>query len=184
MGFGHQRPRRAPAHPVLHRAVHPPELTGSHVGAATAHTTGRTSPVPIRLATAPFGHAGTEWDITACSEEELERLTAWVGLHKRLRPSLHGRRTVRADHPDPSARRGLAGHRRPVDRRGFDPRVGGGAVRRRPGGAAGRPRRQPAVELHVVLDQRTARAGRAGAARVRYRRRTARGELRSRITGD
>ncbi|MFB7618000.1 alpha-galactosidase [Kitasatospora sp. NPDC056181] len=81
----------------------PPELTGSHVGAATAHTTGRTSPLPIRLATALFGHAGIEWDITACSEEELEHLTAWVGLHKRLRPLLHGGRTVRADHPDPSA---------------------------------------------------------------------------------
>ncbi|MFH8624009.1 alpha-galactosidase [Streptomyces vietnamensis] len=81
----------------------PPELMGSHVGAATAHTTGRTSPLPIRLATALFGHAGIEWDITTCAEEELDRLARWTGLYKRLRPLLHGGRTVRVDHPDPSA---------------------------------------------------------------------------------
>ncbi|MFI6059720.1 alpha-galactosidase [Streptomyces sp. NPDC051286] len=81
----------------------PPELTGSHVGAATAHTTGRTSPLPIRLATALFGHAGIEWDITACTAEELNLLAAWTALYKRLRPLLHGGRTVRVDHPDPAA---------------------------------------------------------------------------------
>ncbi|MFE1902290.1 alpha-galactosidase [Streptomyces gardneri] len=81
----------------------PPELMGSHVGAATAHTTGRTSPLSIRLATALFGHAGIEWDITRCTEEELDRLTRWTGLYKRLRPLLHNGRTVRVDHPDPSA---------------------------------------------------------------------------------
>ncbi|MFB7919113.1 alpha-galactosidase [Streptomyces sp. NPDC056061] len=81
----------------------PPELMGSHVGAATAHTTGRTSPLQIRLATALFGHAGIEWDITTCTEEELDHLTAWTALYKRLRPLLHNGRTVRVDHPDPSA---------------------------------------------------------------------------------
>jgi alpha-galactosidase len=79
----------------------PPELIGSHVGAATAHTTGRTSSLPFRLATALFGHAGIEWDLTACTSTELDQLATWIKLYKRLRPLLHTGRTVHADHPDP-----------------------------------------------------------------------------------
>ena len=78
----------------------PPELLGCHVGAAGAHTTGRTTALGFRLATALFGHAGVEWDLTACTEAELDQLAAWVALHKRLRPLLHTGRTVHADHPD------------------------------------------------------------------------------------
>jgi alpha-galactosidase len=81
----------------------PPELTGCHVGSATAHTTGRTTTLAFRLATALFGHAGIEWDLTACTPAELDQLAAWVRLHKRLRPLLHSGRTVHADHPDPTA---------------------------------------------------------------------------------
>ncbi|MEU5727156.1 alpha-galactosidase [Micromonospora sp. NPDC047738] len=80
----------------------PPELVGCHVGAATAHTTGRTTELAFRLATALFGHVGIEWDLTACTDAELDELAAWVRLHKRLRPLLHTGRTVHADHPDPS----------------------------------------------------------------------------------
>ncbi|MYS84036.1 alpha-galactosidase [Embleya scabrispora] len=82
----------------------PPELLGCHVGAATAHTTGRSTALGFRLATALFGHAGIEWDLTACTDAELDRLGAWVRLYKRLRPLLHTGRTVHADHPDPSSR--------------------------------------------------------------------------------
>ncbi|MEV4059637.1 alpha-galactosidase [Nonomuraea dietziae] len=81
----------------------PPELMGCHVGEATAHTTGRATSLSTRLATALYGHAGIEWDLTRCPDDELAQLAAWVRLHKRLRPLLHGGTTVRADHPDPAA---------------------------------------------------------------------------------
>ncbi len=81
----------------------PPELVGSHVGPEESHTTGRTAELGFRTATALFGHAGMEWDISACSPDELDRLTAWIGLYKRLRPLLHTGDVVHADHPDPSA---------------------------------------------------------------------------------
>jgi alpha-galactosidase len=81
----------------------PPELVGSHVGPEEAHTTGRTAGLGFRTITALFGHTGIEWDITSCTEEELDRLAAWIQLYKRLRPLLHNGDTVRADYPDPSA---------------------------------------------------------------------------------
>ena len=81
----------------------PPELVGSHVGPPEAHTTRRTSSVPFRLATALFGHAGIEWDLTNCSEGELAAIAQWAALYKELRPLLHGGRTVRADVGDSGA---------------------------------------------------------------------------------
>ncbi|MFF9854197.1 alpha-galactosidase [Streptomyces litmocidini] len=81
----------------------PPELMGCHVGEARAHTTGRVTSLATRLATALYGHAGIEWDLTRCPDDELAQLTEWVRLHKRLRPLLHTGTTVRADHPDPAA---------------------------------------------------------------------------------
>jgi alpha-galactosidase len=81
----------------------PPELMGSHVGAARAHLTGRTADLPFRLVTALFAHAGIEWDITTCSPAELDALASWIALYKRLRPLLHTGRRVTADHPDPHA---------------------------------------------------------------------------------
>lgn len=78
----------------------PPELIGTHVGPAEAHTTGRSTHLDFRCLTALFGHAGMELDIGKLGEEELARLTGWVRLHKRLRPLLHGGRTVRLDERD------------------------------------------------------------------------------------
>ena len=78
----------------------PPELIGSHVGADRAHITGRVADLPFRLATALFAHAGIEWDITTCTEEELHALTAWIDAYKRLRPLIHTGRRVNADRPD------------------------------------------------------------------------------------
>jgi alpha-galactosidase len=80
----------------------PPELVGSHVGPAGSHTTGRVADLSFRAATALFGHAGIEWDITSCTEAELAALTAWIRLYRRLRPLLHSGDVVRADHPDPA----------------------------------------------------------------------------------
>ncbi|MFF2299607.1 alpha-galactosidase [Arthrobacter sp. NPDC058127] len=78
----------------------PPELIGSHVGPAEAHTTHRTTTLPFRLATALFGHAGIEWDITSCSAEELSAIRSWADLYKELRPLLHAGTTVHADGTD------------------------------------------------------------------------------------
>ncbi|MEU6217872.1 alpha-galactosidase [Streptomyces sp. NPDC047022] len=75
----------------------PPELIGVHVGAGASHTTARISADSFRLATALFGHAGIEQDITRCTPEELARLAAWTALYRELRPLLHSGRTVRAD---------------------------------------------------------------------------------------
>lgn len=75
----------------------PPELFGSHVGPATSHTTGRISSDTFRMATALFGHAGIEQDITLCTPEEVARLTAWTALYREMRPLLHSGRIVRAD---------------------------------------------------------------------------------------
>jgi alpha-galactosidase len=78
----------------------PPELVGSHVGPPRSHTTGRVLDLPFRLATALFGHAGIEWDLTSCSAEELDAVRAWAALYRRLRPLLHAGSVVRADHTD------------------------------------------------------------------------------------
>ena len=78
----------------------PARAVGSHVGPPEAHTTGRFAELPFRCATALFNHAGLEWDLTSLSSEELDALTAWISVHKRLRGLLHTGVTVRADHPD------------------------------------------------------------------------------------
>ncbi|HET8616786.1 MAG TPA: alpha-galactosidase [Actinomycetales bacterium] len=75
----------------------PPELVGSHVGPARAHTTGRVVELPFRLLTALFGHPGIEWDITTCTPDELDRVRAWAALYRQLRPLLHTGTTVRGD---------------------------------------------------------------------------------------
>jgi alpha-galactosidase len=75
----------------------PPELVGAHFGPSPAHTTHRETDVSFRLATALFGHAGIEQDLTSCTDEELARITAWTAMYRELRPLLHGGRTVRAD---------------------------------------------------------------------------------------
>jgi alpha-galactosidase len=81
----------------------PPELLGTHVGDAWSHTTARMTSLPLRLATAFFGHLGVESDVTAVSSEDRARLAAAIELHKRWREVLHGGRVVRVDHPDPAA---------------------------------------------------------------------------------
>jgi alpha-galactosidase len=78
----------------------PAELMGTHVGPATAHTTHRTLDLSFRMLVALQGHAGLEWDITKCTPEELEALSAWSGLYRELRPLLHSGDLVRADLPD------------------------------------------------------------------------------------
>jgi alpha-galactosidase len=81
----------------------PYELIGAHVGSAPAHISGRATDLSFRAATALFGHAGIESDITGWDSESLGRLAAWIEAYKRLRPLLHTGQVVRVDHPDPAA---------------------------------------------------------------------------------
>ncbi|MBL7257588.1 alpha-galactosidase [Paractinoplanes lichenicola] len=80
----------------------PPELLGSHVGAPTAHITGRTGALGFRLATSLFGHAGIEWDLTTAAPDEQAQIAAWVHEYKQRRSLLHSGTVVRSDGDDPS----------------------------------------------------------------------------------
>lgn len=80
----------------------PPEYLGGHLGAATSHTTGRTSDLSFRLATALFGSAGIEWDITKATGDDLDAIATWIAQYKELRELLHGGTLVRADPSDPA----------------------------------------------------------------------------------
>ncbi|WP_199721613.1 alpha-galactosidase [Cellulomonas rhizosphaerae] len=82
--------------------VIPPEYLGSHLGAARAHTTGRTATLSFRLVTALFGHAGIEWDLTRASADELAAVTRWTALYRSSRALLHGGVVVRGDSSDPA----------------------------------------------------------------------------------
>ena len=75
----------------------PPEYVGSHVGDGRAHTTGRTSSLGFRLATALFGHAGIESDLTRLDAAELGALRTWAAAYRRHRRLLHIGRVVRVD---------------------------------------------------------------------------------------
>lgn len=77
----------------------PPELLGGHVGAPRAHITGRTHDLSFRLATALFGSAGIEWNVTTADAAQLDALRDWVATVKLVRPLLTTGRTVRTDEP-------------------------------------------------------------------------------------
>ncbi|WP_370291506.1 alpha-galactosidase [Nocardioides sp.] len=79
-----------------------PEYLGAHVSAPRSHTTGRTWDLDFRCAVALPLALGIEWDLTTASEEDLDVLALWVGEHRRLRPLLHGGRTVRPSSSDPA----------------------------------------------------------------------------------
>ncbi|HEV2347774.1 MAG TPA: alpha-galactosidase [Actinocrinis sp.] len=81
----------------------PYELIGAHVGSSPAHVTGRETELSFRAATALFGHAGVEADISGWDETSLGQLAGWIDTYKRLRPLLHSGSVVRVDHPDPAA---------------------------------------------------------------------------------
>jgi alpha-galactosidase len=75
----------------------PPELLGTHVGAGADHTTGRRLDLDFRAGTALWGHLGIEWDLSAADQGDLDRLAAWVALHKKHRGLLHSGVVVHAD---------------------------------------------------------------------------------------
>jgi alpha-galactosidase len=75
---------------------------GSHVGPATAHTTGRTHSLRYRAATALLHSFGIEWDMTRLDDAELAELRAWIDLHKQVRPLIGSGTLVHPDHADPA----------------------------------------------------------------------------------
>lgn len=81
----------------------PPEYLGAHVSAPFSHQTGRYMPMPLRGATALFGHFGIEADITKLSQDEVVELAGWIELYKRHRGLIHSGRVVRIGTPDDSA---------------------------------------------------------------------------------
>ena len=81
----------------------PPELIGSHLGPAEAHTTHRHASLAFRATTALFGHAGIEWDLTQADDAALDQVRTFTALYRELRPLLHAGVTVRADHVDDGA---------------------------------------------------------------------------------
>jgi alpha-galactosidase len=81
----------------------PLELMGAHVGPEKTHITGRVTSLEMRCATALFGHAGLEWDLTSCPPEDLARIREWITLYKRCRPLLHSGTVVVPDRADTSS---------------------------------------------------------------------------------
>ncbi|OYU13926.1 MAG: alpha-galactosidase [Alphaproteobacteria bacterium PA4] len=68
----------------------PAELMGSHVGPRRCHITGRVLAMPLRIATAMFGHMGLEMDLRELDAAEAQDLAAGIALHKAWRPLIHG----------------------------------------------------------------------------------------------
>ena len=81
----------------------PPEMLGTHIGPSTSHSSGRSHSLSFRAATALFGHAGIEWDITETTNAERSLLAEWAAYYKANRDLLHSGRVVRVDHTDAAA---------------------------------------------------------------------------------
>ncbi len=71
----------------------PPEIMGQHISALPNHQTGRRHALAFRAITAITGHFGIELNPLALTDVERIELAAWIALHKRLRPLLHGAST-------------------------------------------------------------------------------------------
>lgn len=81
-----------------------PELVGCHIASSPSQTSGRSTGLSMRAATAVFGHLGIEWNLTEADEAELDALAGWIGWYKQHRALLHTGRMVRLDWPDPELR--------------------------------------------------------------------------------
>ncbi|MFM2066828.1 MAG: hypothetical protein RLZZ584_1737, partial [Pseudomonadota bacterium] len=67
----------------------PPEVMGSHVGTAPAHTTGRSQAMAFRGAVALPGHLGIEFDLRLLDAASKAELADWMALYKQWRSHLH-----------------------------------------------------------------------------------------------
>jgi alpha-galactosidase len=84
----------------------PPEVMGAHISASPNHQTGRASTLAFRAIVALVGHLGLELDPLTLPPEERAELKAWIALHKRLRPVLHGPASHGHELPEQNGRRG------------------------------------------------------------------------------
>ncbi len=78
----------------------PPELMGSHIGTAPAHSTGRGQALDFRAAVAMTGHLGVEFDLRKLAPEQLQALSAWIGFYRQHRDLLHAGRVWRGEAGD------------------------------------------------------------------------------------
>ncbi|MGV8895305.1 MAG: alpha-galactosidase [Rhodoglobus sp.] len=84
------------------QAILPPELVGTHVGPAQAHTTGRSHSLSFRAIIAMFGHFGIEWDVRHLDDLAIAELSQAVWLYKTHRALIHSGTAVHADLVDPT----------------------------------------------------------------------------------
>ncbi len=82
----------------------PPEIQGTHIGAADTHTTHRVHPLSFRAEKALWGHMGVETNLLTMGDAERAEVTAWIAFHKEHRDLLHGGVVVHADLPDSALR--------------------------------------------------------------------------------
>jgi len=68
----------------------PPEIMGSHIGTAPAHSTGRSQAMAFRGAVALPGHLGVEFDLRLLDVVQKAELQGWIALYKQWRDHLHG----------------------------------------------------------------------------------------------
>ncbi|MGN7800441.1 alpha-galactosidase [Leifsonia sp. 22587] len=85
------------------RMLVPPELIGSHLGAARSHTTSRRTDLSFRLVVALTAHAGIEWDLQEADDDDLEAIARWGAVYRELRELIHSGRVVNADLADDAA---------------------------------------------------------------------------------
>jgi len=72
--------------------VFPPEVMGSHIGTAPAHSTRRRQSLDFRAGVALAGHFGVELDPMKLDAKDKARLADWIAMHKTLRDRLHSGR--------------------------------------------------------------------------------------------
>jgi alpha-galactosidase len=77
-------------------------ITGSHVGAATAHTTGRTLPMSFRAWVAASRHFGFEMDLRKLTGDEADTLTRVTAWYKANRGWMMAGTIHRCDSADPA----------------------------------------------------------------------------------
>ena len=78
----------------------PPEIMGAHVGAAPAHSTGRSQSMRFRAGVALPGHLGVELDLRQIGDGDRAVLARWIDLYKTWRGRLHTGRVWRGEAGD------------------------------------------------------------------------------------
>jgi alpha-galactosidase len=67
----------------------PPEMMGSHIGAAPCHSTGRSHSIAFQAAVACQGHLGIELDLLKLDDGARRDLAGWIAFYKQWRHLLH-----------------------------------------------------------------------------------------------